>query len=152
MGLLLAFLMAFTLAGCGGSSDEDVAKDVQANIEKAGWEIKHVPDSGTAVNDLNLIIDNKDHVEYKFTLSLSKEEKMVNFVSHIEASSILTESLGYNTKDEKDDSLIYYSGDKNCVFNPETNEVNASVSTSTNCDETAPKFLKTMQEARDAAL
>lgn len=148
VGIMMAFLMCLSLSGCG-KSDEDVVKDVQSKIEKAGWKIEHDPDAGTAVDYLNVITDEED---IQFALTLNKEEKKIVDVAFTDKSSFDSRTLSYNVEEKKDNSFIYHIGSLSCMFNPDTEEVNELVTTADDCEEEAPELVEETKAARDRAL
>lgn len=143
--------MMFTMSACGSESNEDIANEVASKIEKAGWEIEHDPDAGTVVDELKLII-NEDTDTY-LSLTLSKESEKVEYITYNTSDVDMydKESLGYNVESEKDDSYIA-SGYDLCMYNPEKEEVDKTLSFSSSCKSDGQKNTKILQEARDDAL
>lgn len=147
--IVIVVTMCVTMVACS-KNDEAVAKDMDSKIKKIGWDIEHDPDAGTAIDDLNLIVDNDAGIT--FSLNLSKEDKTVTYISYdVHKSNYNYKRLSYHIEQEEDDQYIAF-GSVTCVYNPAKKEVNEVINTDSNCKASAPDDVKALQKARDKAL
>lgn len=153
---ILILCMCIGLFGCGGNSDDDLAKETQSKIDKAGWKIELKRNAGTAVDDLTVTLSEYN----KFGLSRNIETDTVDYVSFSDGPKEDDYTL-VNYEDDKNDYILLHTyGGKgyetmSCgKFNLTTNEESTEefMKAYKTCKTAEVDYANTVKELRDIDL
>lgn len=146
VALCVGFVLCIGITGCGEKSDNEIFLDVKEKIKDAGWKIEYEKDATGRADELNLIVNNKEH----FSLALDIIANNVKYITY-EMQDTEKEKLGYQTEKHEDDLFVSY-GVTTCSYNPIDNVVNETMTTYAFCKQEAPKKAEVLKKQRDTLL